>query len=79
MLRYLTQYVECTLVSWLTSLGRFMLLHDDYHALVPRMEGLLAELDRLQLPLIAVHVDLALRRLEETLAGSDIAELSKNL
>ena len=56
-----------------------MLLHDDYHALVPRMEGLLAELDRLQLPLIAVHVDLALRRLEETLAGSDIAELSKNL
>lgn len=51
-----------------------MVLHDDYRALVPRMEDLLAELDRLQLPLIAVHVDLALRRLEEVIAGSGSSE-----
>jgi hypothetical protein len=47
-----------------------MILHDDYNALVPRMEALLAELDRLQLPLVAVHVDFALRRLEEVIAGT---------
>jgi hypothetical protein len=46
-----------------------MITDDDYNALVTQMEALLTELDRLQLPLIAVHVDLALRRLEEVSAG----------
>ena len=53
-----------------------MKLHDDYSALVPRMEELLAELDRLQLPLVAVHVDLALRRLEEAIAGKSVGQRS---
>jgi hypothetical protein len=34
------------------------------------MEALLAELDRLQLPLVALHVDFALRKLEEVIAGA---------
>lgn len=53
-----------------------MKLHDDYNALVPRMDELLAELDRLQLPLVAAHVDLALRRLEETIAGKSVDQRS---
>jgi adenylosuccinate lyase len=46
-----------------------MITDDDHIALVSQMEALLTELDRLQLPLVAVHVDFALRRLEEVIAG----------
>lgn len=51
-----------------------MVLHEDYGALVPRMEELLTELDRLQLPMIAVHVDMGLARLKELVAGSGIQD-----
>lgn len=47
-----------------------MVLNEDYNKLVPQMENLLAELDRLQLPMVAVHIDLALRRLEEVISGN---------
>lgn len=40
-------------------------LLDEYRTLLPRMEQLLLELDRLHLGTVAVHVDLALRKLEE--------------
>jgi Tfp pilus assembly ATPase PilU len=53
-----------------------MVLNEDYGALIRRMEELLAELDRLQLPYIAVHVDLAMRNLEELIAGSTASEKS---
>jgi hypothetical protein len=56
--------------------GLAMVLHKDYGALIPRMEELLAELDRLQLPMIAVHVDLALSNLKELVAGSAVGEQS---
>jgi hypothetical protein len=56
--------------------GIAMVLHEDYGALVPRMEELLAELDRLQLPLIAVHVDLALANLKELVEGSGVQDQS---
>jgi hypothetical protein len=56
--------------------GLAMVLHEDYGALIPRMEELLAELDRLQLPLIAVHVDLALSNLKELVAGCAVGEKS---
>lgn len=39
--------------------------NDEYLSLVPRFESLLADLDRLNFPTIAVHVDLALRLFEE--------------
>ena len=42
-----------------------MILIDEYRALVPQLEKLLAELDRLNLGSVAVHIDLGLRRLEE--------------
>jgi hypothetical protein len=35
-----------------------------------QLAGVLAELDQLQLPTVAVHVDLALRRLEDVIAAS---------
>jgi hypothetical protein len=47
-----------------------MIVHDDYRALVPRLKEILSELDRLQLSLVAVHVDLAICRLEEVIAGA---------
>jgi len=47
-----------------------MVLNEDYSKLVPQFENLLAELDRLQLPMVAVHLDLALRRLEEIISGN---------
>jgi hypothetical protein len=56
--------------------GIAMILHEDYRALVPRMEEILTELDRLQLGMIAVHVDLALVHLKELVAGSAAAEES---
>lgn len=40
--------------------------------LVTQLESLLAELDRLELPTVAVHIDLALRRLEDVI-GADSA------
>jgi hypothetical protein len=42
-----------------------MIGSDDLSDLVSRFEMLLADLDRLNLPVVAVHVDLALRLLEE--------------
>jgi hypothetical protein len=43
-------------------------LDNDSNALVTRMEELLADLDRLKLSMVAVHVDLALVRLKEIIA-----------
>lgn len=40
---------------------------DEYRAMVARLEQLLSELDRLQLGTVAVHVDLALRTLEDAI------------
>jgi hypothetical protein len=40
---------------------------DEYRAVVAQMEEVLAELDRLQLGTVAVHVDLALRTLEDVI------------
>lgn len=43
-----------------------------YDVIASQLESILAELDRLQLPVVAVHIDLALRRLEEvSLAACD--------
>lgn len=50
-----------------------MVLHEDYGSLISRMEELLVELDGLQLPMIAVHVDLALSQLKQITMGSDAA------
>jgi hypothetical protein len=36
-----------------------------------RLESLLVDLDRLDLPFIAVHIDLAARRLEEVIRAPD--------
>lgn len=47
-----------------------MVLNEEYRELVPRMEELLADLDRLQLTTVAAHVDLGLRRLEALIAGN---------
>lgn len=47
-----------------------MVFHEDYGSLISRMEELLVELDRLQLPMIAVHVDLALSQLKQFTLGS---------
>jgi hypothetical protein len=46
-----------------------MVLNEEYRELVPRMEELLVDLDRLQLTTVAAHVDLGLRRLETIIAG----------
>lgn len=46
-----------------------MVLNDEYRELVPRIEDLLVDLDRLQLHTVATHVDLGLRRLEAIIAG----------
>jgi hypothetical protein len=45
-----------------------MILHEDYSALVERMRDILSELDRLQLPIVAVHVDMAISLLETFIA-----------
>lgn len=47
-----------------------MVLNEEHRELVPRMEELLVDLDRLQLTTVAAHVDLALRRLESIIAGN---------
>lgn len=46
-------------------------INEEYSDLRARFESLLSDLDRLQLPFVAVHVDLALRRLEAHLAGRE--------
>lgn len=43
-----------------------MIGSEELKDLTNRFENLLADLDRLNLPTVAVHIDLALRRLEET-------------
>ena len=43
--------------------------HEDYRELRIPMEQILAELDRLKLGTVAVHVDNAIRRLEMIVAG----------
>lgn len=45
-----------------------MILIDEYCAVVSRMQTLIDELDRLQLATVAVHVDMALNRLENIIA-----------
>lgn len=46
-------------------------INEEYSDLRTRFESLLSDLDRLQLPFVAVHVDLALRRLEGHLSGRE--------
>lgn len=46
-----------------------MVLYDEYRAVARRMQVLLEELDRLQLAIVAVHVDLALNRLDDIIAS----------
>ena len=45
-----------------------MILIDEYCAVAMRMKTLINELDRLQLATVAVHVDMALNRLENIIA-----------
>ncbi len=54
-----------------------MEMQEEYEDLRARFEILLSDLDRLQLPFVAVHVDLALRRLEDYLLSHEVA-LSAN-
>ena len=42
-----------------------MVASDELQDLLSRFESLLTDLDRLNFPTVAVHVDFALRRLEE--------------
>ena len=53
-------------------------LLDEYRTLLPHMEQLLSELDRLHLGTVAVHVDLALRKLEEIITLEAWAEGNLN-
>lgn len=53
-------------------------LLDEYRTLLPHMEQLLSELDRLHLGAVAVHVDLALRKLEEIITLEAWAEGNLN-
>ncbi len=48
-----------------------MNINEEYNDLVMRLESLLGDLDRLELPFVAVYVDLALRRLEGHLAAKE--------
>ena len=45
-----------------------MILIDEYCAVALRMRTIIDELDRLQLATVAVHVDMALNRLEDIIA-----------
>jgi len=49
--------------------GYDMASNDEFHALVPRMEQIVADLDNLQLSTVAVHVEFALRILEDIIVG----------
>jgi hypothetical protein len=51
-----------------------MSLKDEFTEVAICLEGLLSELDRLNLQNIAVHVDLALRRLEAVISSMDTSE-----
>jgi len=44
-------------------------LNQEYCELLMRMERILTELDQLGLGTVAVHIDLAMRRLEAIIAG----------
>jgi hypothetical protein len=44
-----------------------MVVVEQYEELKRRLEELLADVDRLGLPYVGVHLDMALRRLEEKL------------
>lgn len=54
-----------------------MVLNDEYRELVPRIEELLVDLDRLQLHTVAAHIDLGLRRLE-TIISSKSSDAEDN-
>ena len=47
--------------------------NEEYRELRMRMEQMLAELDRLKLGTVAVHVDHAIRRLEMIIAGGPMS------
>jgi hypothetical protein len=51
-----------------------MSMCDEHNDIANRLESVLADLDRLGLHNIAVHVDLALRRFEEHLASHQSSE-----
>lgn len=55
-----------------------MVVSDELQDLLSRFESLLSDLDRLNFPTVAVHVDFALRRLEEVtgLSASTLSDLS---
>ena len=55
-----------------------MMVSDELQDLLSRFESLLSDLDRLNYPTVAVHVDLALRRLEQVtcLSASSLSDLS---
>lgn len=55
-----------------------MIKSDELQDLVSKFESLLSDLDRLNFPMVAVHVDFALRRLEEAtgLLGPALTDLS---
>ncbi len=44
-------------------------LNEEYCELLTRMEQILTELDQRGLGIVAVHIDLAMRRLEAIIAG----------
>ncbi len=52
-----------------------MILIDEYRAVALRMQKLIDELDRLQLATVAVHVDLALNRLENIITAQNGLDL----
>lgn len=55
-----------------------MIMSDELQDLISRFESLLSDLDRLNFPTVAVHVDFALRRLEEAtgLSAPTLSDLS---
>lgn len=55
-----------------------MILIDEYCAVALRMQTLIDDLDRLQLATVAVHVDMALNRLEDIIAVQKALALDLN-
>ena len=51
---------------------------DEYCAVASRMQTLIDDLDRLQLATVAVHVDMALNRLEDIIAVQKALTLDLN-
>ena len=52
-----------------------MVLADDHDTLILKMEELLTDLDRLQLHIVAVHIDVALARLKEIMVSENVPEI----